>query len=68
MGDLIGGVVFFVVCTFGVSLPCFALADWSCKSQAKVMGMSATYGPIQGCMIEHKPGKWVPLESYRALD
>lgn len=27
-----------------------------------------TWGPIQGCMIEVKRGKWIPAENYREQD
>lgn len=43
-------------------------ANWQCKSQASVMKMRATWGPVQGCMVEHKPDKWIAIERYRAID
>lgn len=38
----------------------------TCENQAMVMGMRHTWGIMQGCMIEYKQGKWVPLKNYRA--
>ena len=40
----------------------------SCDSKAKAMRMRFNWGPVQGCIIEHKPGQWIPLENYRALE
>lgn len=45
----------------------FYLASASCASQAKKMGLRHDWGAMQGCMIEPKPGYWVPLANYRVL-
>lgn len=42
-------------------------ASMSCGSKAKAMNMRSDWGPIQGCMIETKPGQWTPIENYRVL-
>lgn len=40
-------------------------ASYSCEKQSKQMGMQYKWGFFHGCMIEYKPGKWVPLNNYR---
>jgi len=40
----------------------------ACHSRAERMGLTCSYGPLQGCMVEVSPGKWIPLESYRVGD
>lgn len=45
----------------------FYLAAASCASQAEKMGFRHDWGIMQGCMIEPKPGQWVPLKNYRVL-
>jgi prepilin-type N-terminal cleavage/methylation domain-containing protein len=40
---------------------------YTCERQAKLMGMRHDWGFFQGCMIEPKPGQWVPLKNYRVL-
>ncbi len=50
----------------GASL--IALDSWGCSSKADAMGFRHTYGPVKGCIVEYKPGKWIPLERYRAID
>ena len=52
------------VAIWGVS---FYLAAASCASQAEKMGFRHDWGAMQGCMIEPKPGQWVPLKNYRVL-
>lgn len=45
----------------------YYLASSSCESQAEKMGFRHDWGAMQGCMIELKPGQWVPLGNYRVL-
>ena len=45
----------------------FYLAYASCAGQAEKMGFRHDWGSVQGCMIEPKPGQWVPLRNYRVL-
>jgi hypothetical protein len=45
----------------------FLQPQWACQSQAKLMKMPSSWGFVQGCMIEVKPGQWVPLKNYRVL-
>ena len=42
-------------------------ASMTCSAKAKAMKIRSDWGPIQGCMIEPKPGQWVPLQNYRVL-
>ena len=42
-------------------------ASMSCSAKGKAMNIRSDWGPIQGCIIEPKPGQWVPLQNYRAL-
>lgn len=50
-----------------VGIAC-ALERGVCVAKAKAMGFECSWGPFQGCMIETKPGKWVPLENYRVME
>lgn len=68
-------LVFCALCLFFVGIPAACLIvgaiaydNWACKSKAETMGFPARYGPVIGCMIEHAPGKHVPIERYRVLD
>jgi hypothetical protein len=45
-----------------------AIDTASCYSQARKMGFNSSWGPLQGCMVEFKPGKWIAIERYRAVD
>lgn len=58
---LFGAAIVFLLVSAFVGPPL------SCASQAKAMGMKHDWGLFQGCMIEHKPGQWVPLKNYRVL-
>jgi hypothetical protein len=43
-------------------------SSYSCAVKAEKMGFNHSWAPFQGCMIEHKPGKWIELRRYRAFD
>lgn len=44
------------------------LASASCSSRSEKMGVRSAWGPLQGCMIEYRPGKWIDINRYRAFD
>ena len=54
-------IVFILVAV--VVLPYF-----QCHAQAEKMGFGCEWSPVAGCMIESKPGKWIPLKRYRVMD
>jgi len=58
------GVIVVIVAITGVL---YILESITCSNKAGIMGMRHNYGMLQGCMIEHQPGKWVPLKNYRVL-
>lgn len=61
----VGASLFVLV----VILIIYSLIDWAtCSAKADRMDIDSDYGPIQGCMVEARPGKWVPLERYRVVD
>ena len=45
----------------------FIVPPFRCGQTAKLMGMPGNFVWGVGCMIEVKPGQWVPLSAYRAL-
>lgn len=45
-----------------------AWKEHQCHAIGKVMGMNVQWSVSTACMIEHKPGKWVPLTRYRVMD
>jgi len=58
------GMVALLAFSFG----CFYYADNSaCEKTGAIMKMPARFEFGPGCMIEHKPGQWVPLKNYRVL-
>jgi hypothetical protein len=43
------------------------LASESCAIQATKIDRPYTWGVLSGCMIEAKPGQWIPLKNYRVI-
>lgn len=41
------------------------IADAKCEARAIRMKMNHVFSFTEGCMIEHKPGKWIPIANYR---
>jgi hypothetical protein len=41
--------------------------SYTCERQAKIMGMRHNWNFFHGCMIEPKPGQWVPIGNYRVM-
>ena len=61
-------VVLFVAAFAVLAALSWGWNAWECSSKARVMGFDSSWGPVQGCAVEYKPGKWIPLERYRAVD
>ena len=38
----------------------------ACHSKWGSSGFSSSYGPLQGCLIQHE-GKWIPEHNYREM-
>ena len=63
------GLVIFTIILIAVIIIGMPLSAYmSCDAKAKAMGMRSDWGLVKGCIIEHKPGQWIPLENYRALE
>lgn len=56
-----------VAAIIGIIAAIFVGPPYACKTQANLMGMRHNWSFFQGCMIEPKPGQWVPLNNYRVL-
>lgn len=56
-----------VVAIIGILIAASVGSAYTCERQAKMMNMRHDWGLFQGCMIEPKPGQWVPMKNYRVL-
>lgn len=56
-----------VVAIIGILIASLIGPAYTCEKQAKMMNMRHDWSLFQGCMIEPKPGQWVPLKNYRVL-
>ena len=56
-----------VAAIIGLLIAALAGSAYTCESQAKLMNMRHDWSVFQGCMVEPKPGQWVPLSNYRVL-
>jgi hypothetical protein len=44
------------------------VAPWTCHSKWGSSGMSTSWGPIQGCLVQTPSGRWVPEDRVRDVD
>jgi len=58
-------VVICLACIVGIG---YAAGRITCDAQTKDIGFNHYYNWIGGCMIEPKPGQWVPLNNYRLIE
>ncbi len=56
-----------VVAIIGILIAALVGQAYTCERQAKLMNMRHDWSIFQGCMIEPRPGQWVPLKNYRVL-
>ena len=71
LGEAVGWcIVLFVFSSplWGLFLLCVGLESWTCHAQGRAMHRSVTYGPVQGCIVEAKPGLFLPIENYRVVE
>lgn len=40
----------------------------TCSNKGDLMLKKTSYGLSTGCMIEYRPGEWVPINQYRVVD
>ncbi len=63
-----GGLIAAIVLLLALLVTTVALAPKSCAVKADRMGMKHEFNYIGGCMIEARPGVWVPMNNYRVED
>lgn len=51
-----------------ISWLCLKSNAYECRRKAAIMEMNQTFSFWEGCMIEYKPGKWIPYDKYRVVD
>ena len=44
----------------------FLFNSYVCSSRWEKSGFATSWGPIQGCLIQHE-GRWIPEENYRDM-
>lgn len=40
----------------------------SCRSQGRAIGKPVSWGPLQECIVEIRPGLRVPMDNYRGVE
>lgn len=62
--ELIASLLVFVV----VVAIAMVLSSMKCDSRWKLSSLRSDWAPIQGCLVEVRPGIWVPDERVREMD
>lgn len=53
-------ILFFI---FAISFNCY-----TCKTKAEMQELEWSYGPVQGCMVREKDGKWIDYQRLRYME
>ena len=62
--DSLMTIIFIILIAFG----CVAYSSCSCHEQGAMMKKRANFSLVSGCMVEHKPGEWIPVQQYRVIE
>lgn len=60
--------VMIVLAIIAILLAAIVLAPFKCAAKWERSGMATEWGPIQGCMVEVEPGRWLPDERVREIE
>lgn len=63
-----GELVLVVIGVIVIGFLVLVFKGVSCANKADSMGMKWSFGITTGCMVEHKPGRWIDIEKYRVMD
>lgn len=66
--DAKGSLAALLICVVIVGV--FSAIGWGCNSikcgaRWGESGMRTSWGPLKGCTVEVKPGRWIPADRYR---
>lgn len=59
----IGGLIILGLILFGAAM----FGEWRCGARWEGSGMRTSWGPVKGCMVETKPGRWFPEKVVREV-
>lgn len=56
------------ICILLLLLGSCSFENYKCKTKAEIQQMEYSFGPMQGCMVREKGGKWIDYERYRVME
>lgn len=59
------GAILIIALLAGIA---YVTGNWKCDNRWGESGMAHKYTYTAGCMVEHKPGSWIPEAHYRAVE
>lgn len=57
-------IVFMILMVLGL----LAFNSYECSTKANMQELEWSYGPIQGCMVRERNGKWVDYARLRYME
>lgn len=51
-----------------MSLALLAFNRYECSTKASIQELEWSYGPIQGCMVKERNGKWIDYARLRYME
>lgn len=63
----LAAIIGCIVLLFLLGAAGWGCESWTCGRSWKRSGMKTSWGPVQGCLVEVAPGRWIPEDRVRAL-
>ena len=57
-----------IVLSIIVALAVLVFNSYECSTKANIQGLEWSYGPIQGCMVRERNGKWIDYNRLRYME
>lgn len=61
-------VITYIVFTIIIALVLLGFNTYECSTKASIQELEWSYGPIQGCMVRERNGKWIDYARLRYME
>lgn len=61
-------VITFIVLAIIGALVLLGFYSYECSTKANMQELEWSFGPIQGCMVREKGGKWIDYQRLRYME
>lgn len=66
--DKIITTIVYIVFIIIIALALLGFKTYECSTKANIQELEWSYGPIQGCMVKERNGKWIDYNRLRYME